>query len=210
LKEKRHYSSEADPTKDRIRQAALECIGRTSIRELSVRAIAAEAGVNVATVHYYFGTKDALICAALQEFYSQVAASFERVLASELPAREKLVEFLMSYSSLFHAHPGLFASVIDSIFKARMNADSPSDGTLSGSEQILFSMVTQLKPRALGLVRELTGITDETELAFRMFRTMTSVLHPILLSEFSRSLFGLDLGEAEMRRRYIGSVIDSL
>jgi AcrR family transcriptional regulator len=210
LKQKRHYSSEADPTKDRIRQAALECIGRTNIRELSVRTIAAKAGVNVATVHYYFGTKDALMNAALQEFYGRVLGSFEHAITADLSPREKLVEFLMDYSSLFHAHPGLLASVIETIFHARQAAESPLDGAPATYEQTLFAMVTRVKPQALDLVRELTGITDETELSFRIIRTMTSVLHPLLLSDFSRNLFGLDLGETELRRRYINSVVDSL
>jgi AcrR family transcriptional regulator len=220
---KRRYSSEADPTKDRIVAAALECVGHTSIKELSVRTIAATAGVNVATVHYYFRTKDAVVSAALGEFFRRIAGSFERAVESDATPREKLVEFLVAYSALFHAHPGLFASMMEAIFSARLRraagaagviaAPGPGPASTSGQaayEDMLVALVSRMKPRALDLVRQLAGDLPEEELVMRMIRTMTSVLHPILLSDFSSQVFGLDLGEEEVRRRYVEQVVASL
>jgi AcrR family transcriptional regulator len=56
---------EIDPTglspRERIIHAAMACLERTGIDGLTVRAISAEAGVNVAAVNYYFGGKDNLL-----------------------------------------------------------------------------------------------------------------------------------------------------
>jgi hypothetical protein len=77
-------------------------------------------------------------------------------------------------------------------------------------EDMLVALVSRMKPRALDLVRQLAGDLPEEELVMRMIRTMTSVLHPILLSDFSSQVFGLDLGEEEVRRRYVEQVVASL
>ncbi len=48
-------------TKDRIILATVSCIEREGIKSVTVRDIAEEAGVNVAAINYYFGTKERLL-----------------------------------------------------------------------------------------------------------------------------------------------------
>lgn len=57
---------EAD-TRTRILEAAFRCLHHDGYAKLSTRTIAAEAGVNHALIHYYYGTKDRLVMAALDE-----------------------------------------------------------------------------------------------------------------------------------------------
>jgi AcrR family transcriptional regulator len=59
----------ADDTDTRVRiiEAAFRRLHEDGYARLSTRAIAAEAGVNHALIHYYFGTKDKLVMAALDE-----------------------------------------------------------------------------------------------------------------------------------------------
>jgi AcrR family transcriptional regulator len=56
----------APDTKAAILAAARERFATTGFARTSVRAIAAEAGVDPALVHHYFGTKDELFLAALE------------------------------------------------------------------------------------------------------------------------------------------------
>jgi TetR/AcrR family transcriptional regulator, regulator of cefoperazone and chloramphenicol sensitivity len=71
--------SEADPegtsTSDRRRQdlvrAAFEAIAAEGFEGLRTRAVAARAGVNIATLHYYFPTKEALIGGVAQHLTAQ-------------------------------------------------------------------------------------------------------------------------------------------
>ncbi|GAC68690.1 TetR/AcrR family transcriptional regulator [Gordonia soli] len=56
-----------DPdTRSTILDAARELFARNGVDKTSVRAIAADAGVDPALVHHYFGTKNALFLAAVQ------------------------------------------------------------------------------------------------------------------------------------------------
>jgi AcrR family transcriptional regulator len=52
-------------TRDRILASARELFARNGIRNTSIRAVAAAAGVASALVHHYFGTKEKLFAAAV-------------------------------------------------------------------------------------------------------------------------------------------------
>lgn len=52
-------------TRDRILNSARELFARNGIDKTSIRAIAADAGVDAALVHHYFGTKTQLFAAAI-------------------------------------------------------------------------------------------------------------------------------------------------
>jgi AcrR family transcriptional regulator len=54
-------------TRTRILEAAFRLLHQDGYARLSTRTIAAEAGANHALIHYYFGTKDQLVIAALDE-----------------------------------------------------------------------------------------------------------------------------------------------
>lgn len=53
-------AEDQDQTRDRILQAALEIFARRGFKAATVRDICAHAGVNVASVNYYFRSKEAL------------------------------------------------------------------------------------------------------------------------------------------------------
>src|SRR5690348_4082100 len=57
----------ADERRGEILAAAVRVLAREGIAETTTRKIAAEAGVNQAMLGYYFGGKDELLLAVLQE-----------------------------------------------------------------------------------------------------------------------------------------------
>ena len=59
-------------TKTRILDAAFRCLAASGYAALSVREIAKDAGVNHALINYYFGTKDRLVIAVLDEANRQL------------------------------------------------------------------------------------------------------------------------------------------
>jgi AcrR family transcriptional regulator len=211
MKEKRRYSSEDDPTSDRILKAALDSVATTSIGELSVRAIAAAAEVNVATVHYYFRTKDAVIAAALGRFFEVTLAGIREIFEAESGPREKLVAILDFYMTRFHENPGVFASLVEAI----LTADRRGEGSLpSDCDRILIEAIASVKPNMMALVATVTGVEDkdedEEELKLKILRMMTSLMHPILITTLPSRLLGLDFADPALRRRYIEAAVDSL
>src|SRR5579859_493699 len=64
--------SQSPDTSTRILRAAFRRLLDDGYAGLSTRDIAAEAGVNHALIHYYFGTKDKLVIAALDDANNQL------------------------------------------------------------------------------------------------------------------------------------------
>lgn len=63
-----------DTTRDRLLDAAERLVAERGIGATSARAVCAEAGANVAAVHYHYGSKDALVDAVLERRMGELTA----------------------------------------------------------------------------------------------------------------------------------------
>src|SRR5919205_325420 len=68
---RREYLPAAE-RRERVVGAAIELISREGLSAASTRAVAAEAGVSVSTLHYCFGSKEALVDAVLEAIVAQI------------------------------------------------------------------------------------------------------------------------------------------
>jgi AcrR family transcriptional regulator len=59
-------------TKDQILRAARQVLQRDGVAALSIRAVAAEAGVNLALIHYHFHSRDGLLLASLEQLNAEL------------------------------------------------------------------------------------------------------------------------------------------
>ncbi len=59
-------------TKDQILRAARQVVQRDGVAALSIRAVAAEAGVNLALIHYHFHSRDGLLLALLEQLNAEL------------------------------------------------------------------------------------------------------------------------------------------
>ena len=79
-------------SKDRLLQGALTCIAQQGYAATSSRDIARAAGANVASINYHFGSKDALVNAALSQCFGMWNQRVERAFeaAAGLAPRDQL------------------------------------------------------------------------------------------------------------------------
>ncbi|MFC7620220.1 TetR/AcrR family transcriptional regulator [Microlunatus sp. GCM10028923] len=82
-----------------ILDAAVRLIAADGLAGLSIRTVAAEAGVSLAQVQYYFGTKDALIEAAFDHAGAEFLSRLEPVLAGP-SSPHRLRELIMLWLPL--------------------------------------------------------------------------------------------------------------
>ncbi|MDI1479563.1 TetR/AcrR family transcriptional regulator [Polyangium sp. y55x31] len=78
-------SEQGRGARERIIEAAIEVVEREGIEALTVRAIALQAGVNVAAINYYFGSKERLVEVVL-------ARTLENAFGGQLRELDALVE----------------------------------------------------------------------------------------------------------------------
>jgi AcrR family transcriptional regulator len=114
-------------TRDRILDSARELFARNGIKNTSIRAVAAAAGVDSALVHHYFGTKEQLFAAAIH-----IPIDPMDVIG---PLREVPVE------ELGHRLPSILLALWDSDVGASFIATLRS--VLAGSEVNLFRTFIQ-------------------------------------------------------------------
>ena len=97
-------------SKDRLLRGALTCIAQQGYAATSSRDIAKAAGANVASINYHFGSKDALVNAALSQCFGmwnqRVEQAFEA--AAGLAPRDQL-------GAILHAAIDSFADLRSSV-----------------------------------------------------------------------------------------------
>ena len=108
---------DADPLRGRraeLVRAAYRRVAAGGFEGLRTRDVAAEVGVNVATLHYYFPTKEALIRAVVAYAMSRFAST----LSGEGPPRDQLRSHLRGLRRLLHEEPALPAVMSELAMRA--------------------------------------------------------------------------------------------
>ncbi|MFC3110813.1 TetR/AcrR family transcriptional regulator [Undibacterium arcticum] len=70
--------------KEQIIQGAVDALVESGLAAVTTRKIAAKAGVNLATLHYYFENKDALLIGALESIIAQMSQALRADLTQQL------------------------------------------------------------------------------------------------------------------------------
>lgn len=100
-------ASTVDERRTRILDAAIAVLAREGIAETTTRKIADEAGVNQAMLRYYFGSKDDLLFAVLQEMMHQTREVVQQATLSGNDLRELLLDGLLGFWRQFESRTEL-------------------------------------------------------------------------------------------------------
>ncbi len=83
---------------EKIILAAIACIEANGIHAVTVRDVAAEAGVNIAAINYHFGTKDKLLDAVLKLTFQNALDDWHDILGRGYASPRQLFHDLFRYS----------------------------------------------------------------------------------------------------------------
>lgn len=181
--------------KAQILQAALELLESQGIRQVTVRKIAARAGVNLAAVNYYFGSKDEAIFAALQSLRSRFGKAFEHLQAAGAAPRERLAAFMNAYCETVFAYPNLVKAFVTQSLNAEIQQDYAAFVRREG-----LALITQ----TLG---EMLPTADDEMLRMKAFQMMSSLVLILLVGAMTAPIIGLDFTNPDVRARYIQTII---
>jgi AcrR family transcriptional regulator len=87
----RPVNADADATRQRMLGAAVQLFAERGLGSTSVRDVAGAAGVSLAMVHHYFGSKDELYDACIDATYAELS-TMKGLLALELASAAPLAE----------------------------------------------------------------------------------------------------------------------
>lgn len=127
--------------RERILLAAARLYAVRGFEGTSMRDIAAAAGVTKPLIFYHFASKERLYASLLQEALGACRQGGEAILATPLPATEKLRRFLASHVRVIRDRPEVFAFAHSLLTVARelpLGFDYRSEG------RTLFQQVVQV------------------------------------------------------------------
>ncbi len=105
-----------EPVIDRLLQVAVEVFAECGFREATVREICSRANVNVASVNYYFRSKEALYTQALAFAFQEANRLYpqDAALNTNLPPEQRLTLFIGNFlhKLLDDSHLGLHSKLI--------------------------------------------------------------------------------------------------
>lgn len=90
-----------------ILEAAIRVLARDGLAQASTRKLAAEAGINQATLLYHVGSKDELLLAVLREMMRQTREIAVAAAREDLPLREAIASSLRAFWQNVEATPEL-------------------------------------------------------------------------------------------------------
>ncbi len=93
-------------------EAARQLFARHGFAAVKVRQIAVEAGTTAAMIHYYFGDKQGLYDALIEQIVAPVFQRLETLAQSQVDSTTALAELLGRYMRTLAAHPWLPALVL--------------------------------------------------------------------------------------------------
>jgi AcrR family transcriptional regulator len=185
--------------REKIITATIDCIEEQGLQPLTIRSIAAKAGVNSAAINYYFETKEKLVEEALNrtlEEFNKIPE--ETLLADNLDPRDRLRAFFGA----------LFEGLIRWPRIVRAHLQSPLFEADFGSRFVdtLNSFLTDLLRR----LEEMPLGQREYNLRLRVIQSFSAVLIPGLMPGLFRYFSGLDFTDPEARKLYIEDLVTRL
>lgn len=94
-------------TEDRIRVAAAKVFTQKGFEATKTRDIADEAGINIASLHYYFRSKEKLFELIIVETMVKFSNLMDRILNGEIPLHHKIQQFVPAYIDFLKENPFL-------------------------------------------------------------------------------------------------------
>lgn len=185
-------------TKQQILLATIDAIEKNGIQNITTRVIAEEAGVNNAALHYYFGTKEQLVEAALTATVEHWVEDTSELLATEEPVQDRLqavltylIEGVLRYPNLIRAH--IQSPLMEG------NTESP-----------FMSMLSTWLDQAYSGIESDVGPDQRKVIRIAMQTAVSTILVAGLMPEASDFTAGINLHDENFRSEYIQYLINSI
>jgi AcrR family transcriptional regulator len=150
-------------TRDALIEAGETVAERDGLAELSVAAVAREAGVAKGTFYIYFKDRDSFIDGMHQRFYTHVTEAVALAVGDLAPGRELLLVAIDAYLDVCLAHGAVKALVFETRAQGNLT-------TTMQEREALFARLTQPSMRAMGMLpaaltaRLVVALTSEAAL----------------------------------------------
>ncbi len=187
---------EKTDTRSKIIEAAAEIIGKERNLNLTIREIAGRAEVNIASINYYFRSKENL----MEEVECLMLENIKLIYNSLFDETAEAKDRLMSWADTLMKHLIDYPGILYMIGTRVLQRES------MGLTEYLNLLETGLTP----VVKELTGITDKNTLSFKVMHLISGVVYPVLIHSTTDETAWIKINDNNARRKYITSLIAAI
>lgn len=193
-------TGKGEKVREKMIITTVRILQQQGFKKATVRAIAKEAGVNIASVRYYFGSKEELIGCALEYMMGNLENIVAYLDDTHYPARERMKKYILSYFHLSRQYPALFRSI-----------SNPSSEEAKDTYFIYLSLLhSQCWEKVIRNIAEITGYTDEKDLELKAMQIFSAVEFPIILQSNRSNSFISGYTDEDTIERYVDILLDNL
>ena len=183
-------------TRSRILEAAAEIIGKERNLNLTIREIANRADVNIASINYHFQSKENLLDQVEMMLMENIRHIYTNLDDSTVSPRERLIRWGNNLIKHLIDYPGIIYLIGTRILERENTCIN----------QYLNLLETDLTP----LVKELTGIKDDSITGFKVLHLISGVVYPILIFSSTAEDSMINVSNEAVRKDYVASLITSI
>jgi len=192
-------STDEASAQEKIVLAAIDCIEEEGIQDVTVRSIAAKAGVNIAAINYYFRSKDNLMAVVIESTTKHFVGDLMEYLdRTDIDIRDRLRR-LLRY-------------LVDGAMRfPRISLANVYEVLVEGKEDAFFVGEFQtLLDHMLKRMSESMPGRDPGRLRFAVVQVLSAAMFPSLAPAVFRGFVGCDFREEEVRRAYVEFLVSTV
>ena len=195
----RKLTGKGEKVREKMIAATVKILQQEGFKKATVRSIAKEADVNIASVRYYFGSKEELIGCALEYMMGNLENIVAYLDDTRLSAKERLKKYIIAYFHLARQHPALFRSI-----------SNPSSDDAKDTYFIYLSLLhSQCWSKVIRNIAEITGYTDPADLDLKAMQIFSAVEFPIILESNKADSFISNYTDSDTLSRYVDILLDN-
>lgn len=197
----KELTEKGEKIKQKIIDVTSRILRNEGFKKATIRRIAKECNTNIASVNYYFGSKEELIGAALEKMIFNFEAIVSYLDKTDLPVKERLRKYILGYFKLAHQHPALFRSI-----------STPSSNDAKDTYFIYLNLLhNQSWDKFLRNVGELSKINSQPDLEMKCMQIFSAMEYPIIV-EINRknSFLSKYIKNDEQLEKYVEILLQSI
>ncbi|MFO8191618.1 MAG: TetR/AcrR family transcriptional regulator [Bacillota bacterium] len=187
---------EKTDTRSKILEAAAEIIGRERNLNFTIREVASRAEVNIASINYYFRSKNNLLSEIERLLMEKTRLIYADLGDESLSPRDRLINWADELIKHLIEYPGIIYLIGTKILERESTFIGP----------YLDLLETDLAP----LVKKITGLNRKNSISFKVLQLISGVVYPVLIFSSAENHGDIDIRNGDMRLAYINSLIDSI
>lgn len=185
-------------TQSKIIATAIDMIGKQANLNFTIREIAEKANVNLASVNYYFRSKENLLVEIERIFTCETQLIYDDLYSLDVSPRERIRNWACKIMEQILEYPGIIFLLVTKLLQNReQNA---------GVTSLIENSESSLMP----VLKEMTGITDDIAISAKALQLLSGVIAPVLFYHATGKSFKVNICSPSERLAYIESLIDSI